>query len=126
MEGANGPARRLAPNDCMVADASWRRPGTPRDGLHDMSPRLLAAALALICAVAFFNLRTAGSQGSSASSGFVAPVAMALPDFLRPGADSAFGTSLVRITKPGPLGNGVLCGPKYCSHRYSSAQAWNA
>ncbi|MDX8523676.1 hypothetical protein RFM68_04075 [Mesorhizobium sp. MSK_1335] len=90
-----------------------------------MRPRFLAAAFVLFCVAAFLNLREAGSQGSNAS-GFVAPVAMALPELLHPAVDPAFGTSVVRITKPGPLGNGVVCGPKYCSHRYSSAQAWNA
>ncbi|TGS62781.1 hypothetical protein EN817_24295 [Mesorhizobium sp. M3A.F.Ca.ET.174.01.1.1] len=86
----------------------------------------VAAALLMVCAAALLNLRTAGGQGSNASTGFVAPVAMDLPDYLRPATDPAFGTSFVRITKPGSLGNGVVCGPKYCSHRYSSAQAWNA
>lgn len=86
----------------------------------------LAAALLLVCVAAFLNLRTAGSQGNNTSTAFVAPVAMNLPDYLRPATDPAFGTSFVRITKPGTLGNGVVCGPKYCSHRYSSAQAWNA
>ncbi|UCI07395.1 hypothetical protein [Mesorhizobium sp. B1-1-8] len=86
----------------------------------------LAAVLFLIAAAAFLDLRVAGSHGRNLLTGFVAPVPMDLPDYLRPASDPAFGTSFVRITKPGSLGNGVVCGPKYCSHRYSSAQAWNA
>ncbi|WP_027168621.1 hypothetical protein [Mesorhizobium sp. WSM3224] len=84
------------------------------------------AALLLVCVAALLSLRTAGGQGSNTSTGFVAPVAMALPGYRHPATDPAFGTSFVRITKPGALGNGVVCGPKLCSHRYSSAQAWNA
>jgi hypothetical protein len=86
----------------------------------------LSAAVLLVCLAAIVGLRASGGQASDTPAGFVAPVAMDLPDYLRPATDPALGTSVVRISKPGPLGNGVVCGPKYCSHRYSSAQAWNA
>jgi len=85
-----------------------------------------ALALLLFVAVAFFDLHVAGGQGNSTSTLFVATPAMNLPDYLSPATDPAFGTSLTRITKPGLLGNGVTCGRGYCSHRYSSAQAWNS
>jgi hypothetical protein len=91
-----------------------------------MRSATISAALLLFCVAALLGMRTAGGHGSNDAIGFVAPAAMDLPDYLRPATDPAFGTSIVRITKPGPLGNGVVCGPKYCSHRYSSAQAWNA
>ncbi len=48
-----------------------------------------------------------------------------LPDYLVTYQDSVSGLDFTRITKPGKLGADVKCGPKYCSHRYSSAQAWN-
>lgn len=59
-------------------------------------------------------------------SGFVAPVPLDLPPYLQPVTDPATGVRIIRITKPGPMGNGVTCRSEYCSHRYSSAQAWNA
>jgi hypothetical protein len=52
---------------------------------------------------------------------------MALPDYLTPAVDSSLGTTLVRVTIPGSaMGNGLACRRSYCTHRYSSAQAWNA
>ena len=52
---------------------------------------------------------------------------MALPDQLVPAVDPSLGVTFVRVTTPRqPLGNGVACLLSYCSHRYSSAQAWNA
>ncbi|MGX8012877.1 hypothetical protein ACVDG8_029870 [Mesorhizobium sp. ORM8.1] len=85
-----------------------------------------ALAVPLIAAVAFLCLQAAAGQDSSTSTLFVATAAMRLPDYLRPTIDPAFGETFTRITKPGPLGNGVACVKNYCSHRYSSAQAWNA
>ncbi|MER8849988.1 hypothetical protein NKH94_00090 [Mesorhizobium australicum] len=82
--------------------------------------------LALLLIAFAVLLRAADSQGNSMSTTFVAPMPMDLPDYLRPATDPAFGTNFMRITKPGALGGGVVCGTKYCSHRYSSAQAWNA
>lgn len=85
-----------------------------------------ASALLLIAVVVSLDLRVAGSHGSSASTQFVASVTMGLPDYLRSTKDPVSGTTFTRITKPGSLGAGVVCGKKYCSHRYSSAQAWNS
>lgn len=49
------------------------------------------------------------------------------PGYLQPTRDPAFGTPLVRITDPGQeMQPGIRCKPKYCRHRYSSTQAWNA
>jgi hypothetical protein len=61
-----------------------------------------------------------------ASARFIAPVAMELPPYLKRAEDPVFGTTFERITQPGRLGAGVTCSTKYCTHRYSSAQAWNA
>lgn len=52
---------------------------------------------------------------------------MDLPDYLVPSVDSSLGTTLVRVTIPdSAMGNGLACKLSYCTHRYSSAQAWNA
>ena len=59
-----------------------------------------------------------GVGATAPSSSIVAPVAMALPDYLAVAHDPAFGTEFTRITKPGPLGGGVVCRDAYCSHRY--------
>ncbi|TPJ19433.1 hypothetical protein FJ425_27065 [Mesorhizobium sp. B2-7-2] len=83
-------------------------------------------ALSMIFAIACLGPHAAASQASNTSTYFVATPAMQLPDYLRPTVDPAFGETFTRITKSGPLGNGVACIKDYCSHRYSSAQAWNA
>ncbi|MGM4894566.1 hypothetical protein [Tardiphaga sp. 709] len=52
---------------------------------------------------------------------------MDLPGYLAPAADASLGTTFVRVTTPdSPMGNGMVCKRSYCTHRYSSAQAWNA
>lgn len=52
---------------------------------------------------------------------------MDLPDYLAPAVDSSLGIPFVRVTAPDiPIGTGVACTLSYCTHRYSSAQAWNA
>ena len=52
---------------------------------------------------------------------------MDLPGYLVPTVDTSIGTTFVRVTTPeSPLGNGLICKRSYCTHRYSSAQAWNA
>ena len=57
----------------------------------------------------------------------VATPAMAEPGYLKRAIDPAFGTPFVRVTDPRRhLLPGVTCGPRYCTHRYSSAQAWSA
>ncbi len=48
------------------------------------------------------------------------------PAYLVEANDPVSGLAFTRITKPGDLGNGVECGEDFCSHRYSSAQAWNS
>ncbi|MER8380356.1 hypothetical protein NKJ36_06865 [Mesorhizobium sp. M0142] len=86
----------------------------------------IVLALTLAASATSIDLRGAVSEEDVASTKFVAPVAMDLPDYLHPAKDAAFGTTFTRITKPGILGAGIACGSKYCSHRYSSAQAWNS
>jgi hypothetical protein len=49
------------------------------------------------------------------------------PDYLLGITDPVFGTPFMRVTRVGRefLPN-TSCGPAYCTHRYSSSQAWNA
>ncbi|WEK52228.1 MAG: hypothetical protein P0Y66_09775 [Candidatus Kaistia colombiensis] len=72
------------------------------------------------------TLHVSGSAEYPVPPHYVAPVAMELPAYLTATKDPAFGTSFTRISKPGKLRAGLVCDAKYCSHRYSSAQAWNA
>ena len=47
--------------------------------------------------------------------------------YLQEARDPAFGTPVTRVTDPGArMPGGVVCKPAYCTHRYSSSQAWNA
>ena len=47
--------------------------------------------------------------------------------YLQEAKDPVFGTSMVRVTDPGAkMPGGVSCNLAYCTHRYSSSQAWNA
>ncbi|MBV9113549.1 MAG: hypothetical protein JOY67_12080 [Hyphomicrobiales bacterium] len=49
------------------------------------------------------------------------------PAYLEPATDPNFGTSFTRVTDPGrQLAPGMVCAQAYCTHRYSSSQAWNA
>jgi hypothetical protein len=70
--------------------------------------------------------RTALPDSLSKAQPLPAP-SIDLPDYLEPTVDPTIGTTFVRVTTPkSPLGNGVACKLSYCTHRYSSAQAWNA
>jgi hypothetical protein len=52
---------------------------------------------------------------------------MPYPGYLQPLTDAAFGTPFTRVTDPGQqMLPGISCKPAYCTHRYSSSQAWNA
>lgn len=88
----------------------------------------LGATAALIAAqaIGIGATATATSSAAATSTQFMATVQKELPAYLQPTTDPAFGTAFTRITKPGDLGAGVVCREAYCSHRYSSAQAWNA
>ncbi len=47
--------------------------------------------------------------------------------YLQEANDPAFGTLVTRVTDPGgKMPGGVFCKLAYCTHRYSSSQAWNA
>lgn len=47
--------------------------------------------------------------------------------YLQEANDPALGTLVTRVTDPGgKMPGGVFCKLAYCTHRYSSSQAWNA
>jgi hypothetical protein len=49
------------------------------------------------------------------------------PAYLQRATDPAFGTPFTRVTDPGQETlTRMSCGQTYCTHRYSSSQAWNA
>jgi hypothetical protein len=84
--------------------------------------KALSAALVVVAsaqaAIAFDDLAT--------SQVIVAPT-MSEPQYLAQVRDLVFGTVFTRVTEPGRLmANGVSCKREYCTHRYSSSQAWNA
>lgn len=57
----------------------------------------------------------------------IAAAPMALPGYLAPTIDPATGFTMVRVTNPGAaFDKKENCGAVYCTHRYSSSQAWNA
>lgn len=50
-----------------------------------------------------------------------------MPGYLQWVKDPSSDYPLVRVTNTGaPVGSGQNCGKIYCTHRYSSSQAWNA
>lgn len=89
-------------------------------------PRRDMLRLLLIASAISLNIGMAGDHGSSASAEPGVAPAKDLPDYLRATKDPASDVVFMRITKTGPLGAGIVCGKRYCGHRYSSAQAWNA
>jgi hypothetical protein len=49
------------------------------------------------------------------------------PAYLTPTKDPLSGLSVTRVTNPGAPANAKeFCGKDYCTHRYSSSQAWSA
>lgn len=83
--------------------------------------------IALACAaLALLALAEMAAAETLANTRFVPASSMKLPDYLVPAIDPVSGMTIVRVTTPGPLGAGLACQRAYCTHRYSSAQAWNA
>ena len=81
--------------------------------------------LTLCCAFASGSV----SQGADhlAAAQLLTTPAMTAPGYLEMARDPVFGTIFTRVTDPGrEILPGILCGPEACTHRYSSAQAWNA
>ena len=69
----------------------------------------------------------AGAFDELATSRVVSAPGMPEPQYVVPVADPVFGTAFTRVTEPGRLmADGASCRQDYCTHRYSSSQAWNA
>jgi hypothetical protein len=87
-------------------------------------PRFLAY---FVCAISIpLGLEGLLRDDSTAAAQFQTTGIPALPGYLVAAKDRVSGLTFTRITKPGNLGEGITCGGDYCSHRYSSAQAWNS
>jgi hypothetical protein len=101
--------------------------GSPR---RMRSKRSIASRSTIVICVALLIAYTDGgvlANDKLSSAKFIATAPLSPPDYLQHVIDPAFGTSFTRITDPGkPLLPDASCNLAYCTHRYSSAQAWNA
>lgn len=87
----------------------------------------LLGGAALCGSAAALVLLAATAAAGEARFGRVVPAPrMQEPHYLEPVADPVFGTVVVRVTEPGRAMAGGRCEEGYCTHHYSSAQAWNA
>ncbi|MBZ9797246.1 hypothetical protein [Mesorhizobium sp. ES1-4] len=75
--------------------------------------RRRAWPLMLIAGSMCLVLQAAGSQESNAPAQFAVPAAMDRPDYLQSTRDPVSGKAFTRITEPGALGKGIVCGDKY-------------
>lgn len=92
-----------------------------------MAPLGHVRALLYSGVLALLIFSKAGSAEMLAEAQFLPAPVMDLPAYLAPATDASLGTTFVRVTTPDtPMGNGIACKRAYCTHRYSSAQAWNA
>ncbi len=83
----------------------------------------------LLCALPALlpNHRAAQAYEALSKAHAVVTPSMPYPGYLQPVTDAAFGTPFTRVTDPGQkMLPGMSCKPAYCTHRYSSSQAWNA
>lgn len=79
------------------------------------------------CSLVGLALLLAGARAGPSLGSIVDPPPLPEPAYLASVRDPAFGTPFVRITAPGlKVGDGIRCDVRYCTHRYSSSQAWNA
>lgn len=91
------------------------------------SRRLTATGLLCVLPILLPASCTAQTNEALAKARVVAAPSMALPGYLQPVADPAFGTPFTRVTDAGhEILPGTFCKLAYCTHRYSSSQAWNA
>ncbi len=94
-----------------------------------MSKSLASMARRLLCAASLLAASGCGAPAYDKlpAARVIATPAMPKPGYLQPATDPAFGTPFTRITDPGRhILPGVSCSSAYCTHRYSSSQAWNA
>ncbi len=91
-------------------------------------PRRALARLFVVAAAAMSGCSAqASAKENLATARVILAPAMPTPGYLEPVVDPMFRTGFVKVTDPGNSGAGIVpCDPGYCTHRYSSAQAWNA
>ena len=93
-----------------------------------------AAASGLLCAGMLVGLQVAlphdelpGTRDALPKAQVVAAPPVANVGYLQDMKDPVFGFSTTRVTNPGgSMPGAAACTPAYCTHRYSSSQAWNA
>jgi len=89
--------------------------------------RALIASGLLLAAFVVAGPQVALPYDALALAQVIATPEMPAPGYLQEVIDPVFGTHAVRVTDPGgPMRAGMSCTSAYCTHRYSSSQAWNA
>jgi hypothetical protein len=87
--------------------------------------RVAARVLVLLAAVLISATAIAHDQLAGAKFTHAPP--LALPGYLQPATDPVFQTGFTRVTAPTEKTSAAPpCAAIHCTHRYSSAQAWNA
>jgi hypothetical protein len=91
------------------------------------SRRLMIIGLLCVLTVLLPTRSVVEAYEAMAKTRAVVTPSMPYPGYLQPVTDAAFGTAFTRVTNPGQsILPGISCKPAYCTHRYSSSQAWNA
>jgi hypothetical protein len=103
----------------------------PIHALANAGPRMkkwtLVVGLLTVLACVLPALGPTRAYQSLTTARAIMTPAAPFPEYLQPVIDPAFGTPFTRVTDPGrEMLPGIHCKPAYCTHRYSSAQAWNA
>lgn len=90
-------------------------------------PVVLGAAFMAVASTLLAGGVPAFAKDNLATAGVILAPAMQEPMHLEPATDPEFRTMFVKVTNPGTNAAGIVpCDRDYCTHRYSSAQAWNA
>jgi hypothetical protein len=108
---------------------SLLRPIFLSESLWPMCADLIAKTIVFVCAAFFLtaSARLVPAHEMLAAARLVSVQSMSAPGYLQTVTDRAFGTVYTRVTDPGrQMLPGAYCRPAYCTHRYSSAQPWNA
>jgi hypothetical protein len=88
---------------------------------------LMAIGLLFATSLMAKSDRDVPPYGDVATARLVVTAPMSRPRYLEPAIDPAFGTPFTRVTDSNrPIKADMSCGAAYCTHRYSSSQAWNA
>jgi hypothetical protein len=88
---------------------------------------IIATGLLCAASLAITTHYAARAYDRLTATPVAAAPALARPGYLQEMKDPTFGTVLIRATAPGKeMFAGISCQSEYCTHRYSSSQAWNA